>query len=78
MRNVSIAVGREASIDCHVSDADDYKVSFLNAMKVLERYRMPSLITPKYLTQMHLQNLQIYHDIEYDNIINFIWAISTL
>ena len=74
MRNVSIAVGREASIDCHVSDADDYKVSFLNAMKVLERYRMPSLI----ITQMHLQNLQIYHDIEHDNIINFIWAISTL
>ena len=44
MRNVSIAVGREASIDCHVSDADDYKVSFVNAMKILERYRMLSLI----------------------------------
>ena len=42
MRNVSIAVGREASIDCHVSDADDYKVSFVNAMKILERYRMLS------------------------------------
>ena len=41
MRNVSIAVGREASIDCHVSDADDYKVSFVNAMKILEKYRMP-------------------------------------
>ena len=47
MRNVSIAVGREASIDCHVSDADDYKVSFLNAMKVLERYRMILWITSK-------------------------------
>ena len=74
MRNVSIAVGREASIDCHVSDADDYKVSFVNAMKILERYRMLSLI----IAQMDLQNLEIYHDIEHDNIINFIWAISTL
>ena len=74
MRNVSIAVGREASIDCHVSDADDYKVSFVNAMKILERYRMLSLI----ITQMDLQNLEIYHDMEHDNIINFIWAISTL
>ena len=72
MRNVSIAVGREASIDCHVSDADDYKVSFVNAMKILERYRMLSF------AQMDLQNLEIYHDIEHDNIINFIWAISTL
>ena len=36
MRNVSIAVGREASIDCHVSDADDYKVSFVNAVKISE------------------------------------------
>ena len=69
MRNVSIAVGREASIDCHVSDADDYKVSFVNAITILERYK---------ITQMDLQNLQIYHDIEHDNIINFIWAISTL
>ena len=49
MRNVSIAVGREASIDCHVSDADDYKVSFVNAMKILERYRMLSLILRKWI-----------------------------
>ena len=28
MKNVSVAVGREASIDCHVSDAEDYKVKF--------------------------------------------------
>ena len=46
MRNVSIAVGREASIDCHVSDADDYKVRFVNAMKILERYKMLSSINP--------------------------------
>ena len=26
MRNVSIAVGRDATIDCHVSNAEDYKV----------------------------------------------------
>ena len=27
MRNVSIAVGRDATIDCHVSNAEDYKVT---------------------------------------------------
>jgi hypothetical protein len=28
MKNVTVAVGWEASIDCHVSDAEDYKVKF--------------------------------------------------
>ena len=27
MRNVSVAVGRDATIDCHVSNAEDYKVT---------------------------------------------------
>ena len=28
MRNVSVAVGRDATIDCHVSNAEDYKVTY--------------------------------------------------
>ena len=36
MRNVSVAVGRDATIDCHVSNAEDYKVtSILIITKIL-------------------------------------------